>query len=41
MELVNAQVRYQAVKAQSERQIIKAPFAGVIYGRRHPMAAKR
>ncbi|MFP1767790.1 efflux RND transporter periplasmic adaptor subunit [Lonsdalea quercina] len=30
MELVNAQVRYQAVKAQSERQIIKAPFAGVI-----------
>lgn len=30
MELVNAQVRYQAVKTQSERQIIKAPFAGVI-----------
>ncbi|MFP1759421.1 HlyD family secretion protein [Lonsdalea quercina] len=30
MELVNAQVRYQSVKAQSERQIIKAPFAGVI-----------
>ncbi|WP_315709220.1 efflux RND transporter periplasmic adaptor subunit [Brenneria uluponensis] len=30
MELVNAQARHQAVAAQSERQVLKAPFSGVI-----------
>ncbi|MEQ9876423.1 HlyD family efflux transporter periplasmic adaptor subunit [Pectobacterium aroidearum] len=30
MELTNAQVRYQALAAQVERQIVKAPFSGVV-----------
>lgn len=30
MELVNAQARYQALLAQKERQVIRAPFRGVI-----------
>lgn len=30
MELANAQVRYQALVAQIERQIVKAPFSGVV-----------
>lgn len=30
MELMNAQVRYQALKIQSEKQIIKAPFTGLV-----------
>ncbi|UKE85101.2 HlyD family secretion protein [Pectobacterium colocasium] len=30
MELTNAQVRYQTLAAQVERQIVKAPFSGVV-----------
>ncbi|MEQ9890142.1 efflux RND transporter periplasmic adaptor subunit [Pectobacterium aroidearum] len=30
MELTNAQVRYQVLAAQVERQIVKAPFSGVV-----------
>lgn len=30
MELMNAQVRYQALRTQSEKQILKAPFTGLV-----------
>lgn len=30
MELVNTQVRYQALKIQSEKQSLKAPFSGIV-----------
>jgi len=30
MELTNAQARYQAVTAQSERRVVRAPFPGVV-----------
>ena len=30
MELMNAQVRYQVLKTQSEKRILKAPFTGLV-----------
>ncbi|EEK2702882.1 HlyD family efflux transporter periplasmic adaptor subunit [Salmonella enterica subsp. enterica serovar Newport] len=30
MEFMNAQVRYQALKMQSEKQVLKAPFTGLV-----------